>query len=133
MMLFTIEEIQKAEQKIKTGVDFPQFIQELKAMGVERNDIYVMNGMSIYFGKNDHTVEGPPAYEALLIEEQSSETDLREALKVHQAGETDYQTFCRQAASAGVEKWVTDLNEMTVTYLDMAGNELVVEKIPSLG
>lgn len=129
-MMFTIEEIQKAEQKIKSGADFPKFIKEIKAMGVERNDVYVMNGMAIYFGKDDHTAETPPAYETLLIEEKSSVEDLKEALRVHQTGETDYQTFCRQVASAGVEKWVADLTEMTVTYLDMSGNELIVEKIP---
>jgi len=131
-MMFTIEDIRSAEQKIKTGADFPLFIKEIKAMGVERNDVYVMNGMSIYFGNNEHTVESAPAYETLLIEEQSSAQDLQKALKIHQEGQTDFQTFCRQAASAGVEKWVTDLKEMTVSYLDMAGNELIVEKIPSV-
>ncbi|HTM97867.1 MAG TPA: DUF1398 family protein [Pedobacter sp.] len=131
-MMFTIEDIRNAEQKIKTGADFPLFIKEIKAMGVERNDVYVMNGMSIYFGNNEHTVESAPAYETLLIEEQSSAQDLQKALKIHQEGQTDFQTFCRQAASAGVEKWVTDLKEMTVSYLDMAGNELIVEKIPSV-
>jgi len=128
--MFTIEEIQAAEAKVKSGADFPNFIQEIKAMGVVRNDVYVMNGMSVYFGNDDHTVQGPPAYEDLLIEETSNIEELKEALKVHQNGSTDYQTFCRQVAVAGVEKWVTDLNEMTVTYLDMAGNEMVVEHIP---
>ena len=131
-MSFTVEEIHVAEQKIKSGADFPKFINEIKALGVERNDVYVINGMAIYFGKDDHTVESAPVYETLLIEEQSSAEDLKEALKVHQQGETDYQTFCRQAAAAGVEKWVIDLKEMTVTYLDMAGLELVVEKIPTV-
>lgn len=130
--MFTIEEIQKAEQKIKTGADFPRFIEEIKAMGVERNDVYVINGMAIYFGKDDHTAETAPAYEPLMIEPQSSAEDLKEALRVHQKGETDYQTFCRQVAGAGVEKWVTDLKAMTVTYLDAAGTELVVEDIPKL-
>lgn len=129
--MFTIEAIQQAESKIKTGADFPNFIKEIKAMGVIRNDVYVMNGMSIYFGNDDHTVESAPVYENLLIEEQSSAEDLKTALKSHQQGSTDYQTFCRQAAAAGVEKWVTDLAAMTVTYLDMSGNELVVERIPN--
>lgn len=128
--MFTIEEIQKSEAKIKSGADFPNFIQEIKAMGVVRNDIFVINGMSVYYGNDDHTVQGPPAYEDLLIEETSSIAELKEALKVHQNGATDYQTFCRQVAAAGVEKWITDLKAMTVTYLDAAGNEMVVEHIP---
>ena len=129
--MFTIEAILQAESKIKSGADFPNFIKELKEMGVIRNDVYVMNGMAIYFGNDNHTVESAPVYENLLIEEQSSAEDFKTALKNHQQGLTDYQTFCRQAAAAGVEKWVTDLMAMTVTYLDMSGNELVVEHIPN--
>ncbi len=129
-MKFNIEEIQIAGQKVKSGADFSKFIKEIKAMGVERYDVYVINGMAIYFGKEEHTVESAPIYETLLIEEQSSAEELKEALRVHQQGKTDYQTFCRQAAGAGVEKWVADLKEMTVTYIDMAGHELVIEKIP---
>ncbi|TCC90240.1 DUF1398 domain-containing protein [Pedobacter frigiditerrae] len=128
--MLNLEEIHIAESKVKSGADFPAFIQEIKAMGVTRNDVYVINGMSTYFGTGDEAVQGPPIYEDLIIEPESSISGIREALKIHQNGETDYQTFCRQAAAAGVEKWVTDLNEMTVIYIDMAGNELVVEKIP---
>lgn len=128
--MFTIEQIQSAEAKVKSGADFPNFIQEIKLMGVVRNDVFVINGMSVYYGEGDHTVQGAPSYEDLIIEETSSVEELKEALKVHQNGATDYMTFCRQVAVAGVEKWVTDLNEMTVTYLDSAGNEMVVEHIP---
>ena len=128
--MFTIEQIQAAEAKIKSGADFPNFIQEIKAMGVIRNDVFVINGMSVYYGDDDHTVQSAPAYEDLIIEVTSSVDELKEALKVHQNGATDYMTFCRQVAVAGVEKWVTDLNEMTVKYLDSAGNEMVVEHVP---
>ena len=130
--MFTIEAIQAAEQQIKSGADFPQFIKEIKAMGVTRNDVYVINGQSIYFGNDDQTAESAPAYESLIIETTSSAEDLKEALKAHQEGKSNFDTFCRQAASAGVEKWVTDLVAMTVTYIDTEGNELVVEEIPKV-
>jgi uncharacterized protein YbcV (DUF1398 family) len=128
--MFTIEEINTARQKIKSGADFPKFAHDLKALGVTRSDTYVINGMAIYFGDDDHTVEAAPVYESLLIEPKSSVQEFKDALKIHQQGATDFQTFCRQAASAGVEKWVIDLKAMTVTYLDTTGNELLVEKIP---
>ena len=128
--MFTIQEIQKAEGKVQTGTDFPQLAKDLAALKVVRFDVYVINGMATYFGSDDHVVQGSPVYEDLLIEEKSSVQDLQEALKIHQHGASDYQTFCRQAAAAGVEKWVVDLKEMTVTYLDMAGNELIIEQIP---
>lgn len=129
--MFTIEQIQSAEQKVKTGADFPQLAKDLKDLGVQRFDVFVMNGMTVYYGENDHVAEGEPVYETLLIDDQSSAEDLKEALKVHQHGASDYQTFCKQAAMAGVEKWIVDLQAMTVSYFDTAGVELVVEEIPT--
>lgn len=130
--MFSIEQIKTAESKIKTGADFPRFIEEIKALGVVRNDVYVSNGLSVYFGSDDYSVQASPnEYPQLVINSESSAGKLEHALKVHQQGETDYFTFCKQAADAGVEKWVIDLNEMTCTYLDTEQTELVKEKIPS--
>jgi uncharacterized protein YbcV (DUF1398 family) len=131
--MFTIENIQAAESKIKTGADFPQFIKEIKEMGVKRNDVYVSNGLSIYFDDEDNAQQiSPDEYPVLIINDESSTGKLAHALKIHQQGETDYFTFCKQAADAGVEKWVTDLEEMTCTYLDSEGNELIKENIPAV-
>jgi len=128
--MFTIEDIRAAESKIKTGADFPQFIKEIKEMGVKRNDVYVSNGLSIYFDDEDNVQQiSPDEYPTLIINDEASAAKLTHALKIHQQGETDYFTFCKQAADAGVEKWVTDLEEMTCTYLDAEGNELVKENI----
>ena len=131
--MFTIEDIQAAEAKIKTGADFPQFIREIKEMGVKRNDVYVANGLSIYFDDEDNIQQlSPDGYPELVINAESAAGKLEHALKIHQQGETDYFTFCKQAADAGVEKWVTDLEAMTCTYLDSEGNELVKETIPTV-
>jgi uncharacterized protein YbcV (DUF1398 family) len=108
---------------------FQNLRRKLKSLGVQRVDVFVINGIAVYFGAGDEAVEGSPVYESLLIETKSSVTELKEALKNHQVGIIDYQTFCKQAAEAGVEKWIIDLKEMTVTYLDTSGNEIVVEKI----
>ncbi|RZK14190.1 MAG: DUF1398 domain-containing protein [Flavobacterium sp.] len=129
--MFSIEEIKASESKIQTGADFPQFIKDIKEMGVIRNDVYVSNGLSVYFDSDDHSVQASPEeYPDLVINDESSADKLQHALQVHQKGETDYFTFCKQAADAGVEKWVIDLNEMTCTYLDTEQKELVKEEIP---
>lgn len=131
--MFTIEDIKKAESKVETGADFPTFIDEIKKLGVVRNDVYVSNGLSIYFDNEDNVQQDSPEnYPVLVVNEESSKEKLQHALKVHQQGGSDYFTFCKQAADAGVEKWITDLNEMTCTYLDAEGNELVVEEVPTV-
>lgn len=129
--MFSTEEIKSAEAKIKSGADFPQFIKEIKALGVVRNDVYVSTGLSIYFGSDDYSVQASPEeYPQFTINDESSVEKLSHALRIHQNGETDYFTFCKQAADAGVEKWVIDIQKMTCTYLDMEQKELVKELIP---
>lgn len=52
-------------------------------------------------------------------------------LKLHQQGKTDYFTFCKDCAEAGIEKWKVDLNQMTCTYYDQSDHEILVEEIPN--
>ncbi|GGE64946.1 uncharacterized protein YbcV (DUF1398 family) [Pedobacter psychrotolerans] len=131
--MVTKEDIQAAESKITKGSDFPQFIKEIKTMGVIRNDVYVSNGLSVYFDSDNQVLQiSPEEYPELVVNEESSEEKLTHALEIHQKGETDYITFCKQAADAGVEKWITDLEDMTCTYLNSEGNELLKENISSI-
>ncbi|MCX2574344.1 DUF1398 domain-containing protein [Pedobacter sandarakinus] len=129
--MFSIEDIKAAENKIKTGTDFPKFIAELKTLGVVRNDVYVSTGLSIYFDDEDNVQQiSPQDYPSLVVNDEVSKDKLSHALNIHQQGQTDYFTFCKQAADAGVEKWVIDLNAMTCTYLTSQAEELVQEQIP---
>jgi uncharacterized protein YbcV (DUF1398 family) len=128
--MFTIEQIQELAKKVKSGKDFPQLVQDLKNLGVTYYDNYVSDGKTNYFGAGNFSIEGKSKYPAMGINHEGSAEKLKHALKIHQAGETDYPTFCKDAAIAGVEKWRTDMNEMTVTYFDKKNNALVVESIP---
>lgn len=127
---FTIDQIHEAFGRVKSGADFPQFVQDLKAIGVTHYDNYVSDGRTTYYGTNDFTVDGEPKYPAITVSADSSSDKLKHSIYIHQQGQTDYPTFCSQAAESGVEKWTTHMLEMTVTYLDKQGNELTVEPIP---
>jgi uncharacterized protein YbcV (DUF1398 family) len=129
--MFTIEKIHAAHAKVKTGADFPRYIKELKELGLKNYTNYVADGHTIYRGSDGYSQTGPAKYPEQVVKAQSSPEALKTAIKEHQAGKTDYLTVCRQAADAGVEKWIVDLDAMTCTYYDTAGNELMVEAIPN--
>jgi 2,3-bisphosphoglycerate-independent phosphoglycerate mutase len=129
--MFTLEKIQNAHKNVKSGADFPQYIRELKALGVRSYDHYVGDGTTVYRGEPDYMVSSNPKYPAVQISIVPSEPELASALRIHQAGETDYPTFCRQAAGAGVEKWTVDLVDMTCIYYDRSGAAMIREKIPA--
>jgi uncharacterized protein YbcV (DUF1398 family) len=128
--MFTIEEIHEASGKVKSGADFPQFVQDLKKIGVTHYDNFVSNGRTNYYGKNDFILNGESKYPEMEVKDISSSDSLKHAISIHQQGQTDYPTFCKQAADAGVEKWTTHMIEMSVTYLDKKGHKLTVEPIP---
>ena len=128
--MFSIEQIHEASEKVKSGVDFPRFVQDLKEIGVTHYDNFVTDGSTKYFGLNKFTLNGESKYPKMKVNKVSSTEKLKHAISIHQQGQTDYLTFCQQATDAGVEKWTTHMIEMTVTYLDKKGNKVAVEPIP---
>lgn len=127
--MFTIAQIKLAHAKVKSGADFPAYISEIKALGVAGYDNFVSDGANVYFGAGIQ-VSSDPKYDSLTISANPSVDALKSALKIHQEGQTDYLTFCRQSADAGVEKWTVDILTMTCSYFDRNGNVMVVEVIP---
>jgi uncharacterized protein YbcV (DUF1398 family) len=128
--MFTIEQVKAAHSKVKSGADFPNYIKEIKDLGVTRYESYVSDGHVIYYGTHDYSVKAPAKYEPLIIAEMCNIEQFKSDLKAHQNGKTDYPTFCNDAAKSGIEKWVVSMGKMTCTYFDKFGNVILVEEIP---
>lgn len=132
--MFTKEQIKAAHGRVKSGSDFPRLIEEFKTLGVSSYDHVVADGANHYFDTDGNalTLEAPSAaFTGIPVADVSSLSRLKEIIVIHQRGLTDYPTFCKQAGEAGVERWVGDLNAMTVTYLDKTGQPMLVEPIPT--
>ena len=128
--MFTINQIKEAHAKVKSGADFPKYIQELKALGLLSYDHYVSDGHTLYRGTDGFSIAADAKYPAMEVADTASVERLQHALLIHQQGQTDYPVFCKQAVEAGVEKWTVDTIAMCCTYFDKAGNAVVVEEIP---
>ena len=130
--MFTTEQIKAVQSKVKSGADFPSFIQDLKKLGVIHYDTFVSDGHTDYYGDKDYKTSSTAKYESLGISEVSNAAQFKADLKVHQQGKTDYLTFCRDCAKSGIEKWEVRIDNMSCTYFDKAGNEVLVEEIPEM-
>ncbi|GAA5091385.1 DUF1398 family protein [Chryseobacterium ginsengisoli] len=128
--MFTVEQIENAHSKVQSGADFPNYIQEIKKLGVKSFETWVKDSHTEYFGENGFTTNSQPKYDDLLIENQTDKDKFSQQLKSHQRGETDYIKFCKDCAETGIEKWIVDLDKFSCTYYDKAGNEILVEEIP---
>jgi len=128
--MFTVEQIKAAHSKVKSGADFPAYIQDIKKLGVTFYETFVTDGHTDYYGSNDYKNTSPAKYEALIISETTNTEQFKVDLKEHQQGKTDYLTFIGMCAKFGIEKWTVCMQKMTCTYYDKAGNTVLVEQIP---
>lgn len=130
--MFTIQQINEANAKVKTGADFPRLAQELFEMGVLANDVHVNDGHAEFFGADNFVLKTPATHSILTINDESNGETFAHYLKIHQQGETDYPTFLQHSAVTGIEKWTLDFVAKTCTYFDKKGRKLLIEQIPSI-
>lgn len=130
--MFTAEQISAVHSKVKSGADFPAYIKEIKRLGVLRYRTYVADGHIDYYGANDHIASVPPKYNQLPVADVPNIEQFKAELLAHQRGKSDFLTFIKSCASYGVERWEISMNEMTCTYYDKQGNEMLVEQIPEV-
>lgn len=128
--MFTVEQIKAAHSKVKSGVDFPSYIKEIKGLGVTHYEAYVTDGHIDYHGANNYTAKVPAKYNPLVIADTSKDEEFMKELVAHQQGKTDFLTFIKMCATFGVEKWAICMDKMTCTYYNKAENEILVEQIP---
>lgn len=129
--MFTVEQIEQAHNKVKSGADFPKYIKEIKVLGVKSFETWVKDSHTEYFGMNNFSIRSLSKYDELTISEDCDRENFIMQLKAHQQGKTDYFTFCIHCAETGIEKWVVNLDKMTCIYYDKIGNEILVEQIPT--
>lgn len=130
--MFTIQQIKEAHSKVKSGADFPKYIQDIIALGVTSFETFVFDNHTDYFGAANFQTSSEGFSEILTISNESNIEQFKLDLKSHQQGHTDYMTFLKDCAKSGVEKWIVVMDKMTCSYYDINGNEMVVEKIPTV-
>ncbi len=127
--MFTLTQIQDSHARVKSGADFPQYIRDLIELGVQKYTVYVVDGHSEYIGTDTHVVSDTE-YSVLEINPRVDLEKFKHSLKIHQQGKTDYFTFCKDAAEAGICRWTVDTFAKTCTYYDELSNLIIEENIP---
>ncbi|TNE47500.1 MAG: DUF1398 domain-containing protein [Bacteroidetes bacterium] len=128
--MFTTEQIKAALSKVKSGADFPAYIQDLKKLGVTHYETFVSDGHTDYYGADDYKTSSAANYDTLPVAQISNAEQFTTDLRAHQQGQTDYPTFCKDCARSGIEKWIVSIDKMTCTYYDKPGNDVLTENIP---
>ncbi|TKC58658.1 DUF1398 domain-containing protein [Pedobacter hiemivivus] len=125
-----LKAIEQEHGKVKSGADFPQYIQAIKKLGVEEFVTYVSDSHTQYFRNNGPQLSSKAKYEPLVVAAVSHKKKFAKYLKMHQAGQTDYLSFCKHCAETGIDRWIVNLSLMTCTYYDQKDQLILTESIP---
>lgn len=128
--MFTQERIQLVHDRLKAGISFSEYIQELETLGVKAYHTYVKDGHSEYYDEKNQTLSSSPLYPNLVVSDTCNPNQFREYLELHQQGKTSYEMFCEHCAATGIEKWLVDLQKSTCTYFAKKNTLVFEEKFP---
>lgn len=129
-MKFSAEDLISAHNKVKTGADFPKYVQDLSRMGVTVYESYVRDGSMVFYGTANYKVIFPGKYDNTTIATQVQKEQFHIELRAHQMGLTDYNHFLKICAAIGIERWAVAVLERTCTYYDCRGEIILKERIP---
>jgi uncharacterized protein YbcV (DUF1398 family) len=95
-------------------------------------ETWIADSHTNYFDKNEFQTNSKPKYDRMTIVKKIDENKFNQYLKIHQKDETDYFTFCKHCAEAGIEKWIEGLNKMACTYYDKSEKEILIENVATI-
>ena len=131
MATLTKEIFNLAEQRA-FGQPYPVYINNLREIGVER---YIVNVSSsdrrIFSASHDPVLELPGTEEPLVCAEIFEEASVKNALHRTQTGQSDYPTFMKEIAAAGVHFYNADLLNRVVTYFGKNASDKYAESVPN--
>ncbi len=130
--MFTLQQIQELHSKVKSGADFPRYIQDLIEIGLKKYDMFVYDGRAQYFWDEEFTITSDSKYPGIIVSDAANHEQFEHDLKAHQRGETDYMTLINDAAKSGIYKRTVDMQNMMCVYYDQKWEEVLAEEIPGV-
>ncbi len=131
MIELTEQLIESAEQR-SAGQPYPQFVKNLKAIGVDNYEVKVKNHKRTYTSVNGDKLIVPGDLPEFECAEAFELEEVKAAIKRNQDGITDYPTFLREIGAAGIHTYVADLRGMKVIYQGPNSEYEYEEMIPEV-
>ena len=128
-MRLSEELIQEAEQQA-LGLSYPQYVQKLKEIGIANYEVRIKNHNRKFTSQNGDDVMLTDDLPLVECADNFNLEAVKEAVRRTQNGLTDYPTFLREIAAAGVHNYLADLGAMKILYLGANPADLYTESIP---
>jgi uncharacterized protein YbcV (DUF1398 family) len=123
---FTQKDLDRAH-KGTSRANVREYLATLFDLGVVSYTSYVSDGHSDYFDEDGNWISSPAVHEPYEVADEADRDAAQRAIDAHLRRETDYFTFSKQLAAAGVCTWVMDTIAMTCAFCSTSGQRLIVD------
>lgn len=127
--MFTLEQITEIHDRLGNSDTLGPYLRALRGIGVATYDSYVTDGHAEYVGLDGRELVGPPFHETFAVADTCDRERFARFMRRVEEGGVGYVEMSKALADNGVEKWTFDTGELTITYLDRAGNVLLREDL----
>lgn len=103
-------------EQVRADADFTTFASELRRHQVSYYIYFVSTGNMNFVMANDEVISIKSARGLLRVRSAPSHRLTSAAVIRHFAGAINFEQYCKDLASAGVFKWIVDLEEETRHY-----------------
>lgn len=121
-----IHEVTRASNENR--MPFPQVVEALMAVGVERYHTDLIAGRKTYYLPDGET-ETVPSHRTSVAAERFSAEGVEQALRAIQRGDISYTEFCDRIAAVGCVSYIASLTGRCVMYIGRA-NDYFIERFP---
>jgi len=126
MITLKEEQLEDARSKAK---NYPDLVQKLKAIEIKGYVFEVASQIIIYrYTDETFLIQNHSENRNLKINSEFNGEKVKEAITNNQKGLTDFPTFLKEIAEAGIKVYDADFEEMVVSYYGT--KNLHVEIIP---
>lgn len=125
----TLEQIEKIHDELGNARSLSSYLQALRGIGVVSYESFIHDGHSEYLCDDGQTLASESTHEELAISEAVDTGRFLEVLDQSAEEEIGYLDMSKGLAESGVDRWKFDTQEMTMAYLDKAGETLLNEHI----
>lgn len=126
------EELILSVEKKSEGQAYPYLVKNLKAVGVDHYEVKVATHNRTFTNINGDTLIVAGEFPEIDPAETFQLDAVKAALKRSQEGLTDYPTFLKEIAAAGIHTYLADLAGMKIIYQGPNSEYEYEESIPEV-
>lgn len=121
-----IEAVEAAGPRATYG----EYVRDMAKIGVSRYIVWVNKQDRIFYDENENEVSLAGTLPELKTAEAFNAPGVYDAIRKTNVGKSDYLTFLREIADAGVYKYDADFKRRKIRYIGLKEEEYYEEEIP---